>query len=69
MKDEQSDISAFVNYLAIPSTTLICLSTQQLLRLLLVEVCIFSKMHRQIIAEAYCLDNNHINFLINYCRK
>ena len=47
----------------------ICLSTWQLLRLLMKEICIFSNVHWQIIPKANCLNNIYINFWINYCKK
>ena len=44
------------------------LSTQKLPKLLPTEICIFSNVRQQIIAEA-CLNNSHINFWINHCKK
>ena len=47
----------------------ICLGTRQLLKFLPKEISIFSNMHQQIIAAAYCPNNIPVNFWINYCKK
>ena len=45
------------------------LGTRKLPKFLSREISIFSNRRRQIIAKAYILNNIHVNFSIDYCKK